>query len=495
MRKTGFMQYLIVLIAIGVSLLLASSAAVAKYSGSSVQISPSSVEGQNVQMAADFIRRMGDTEKADNIEKWLKDGKIYWDPTLKENADTGTWTKDITISPSMIRNDNNAQARSKPFDPDKDFGPLVHLAEILFHEKIHAHQSWAHLISCGFSQITPVVGFTQHETEAWIPTLGAVDKWVNNYYKEYLDIPDDRKKEKLEKLNKLLELAKFKISDLGSFRENDCYGLSHDTIDKWIKDMEEFQRKLEAEKTALEKSLASGTFKSRAPEFGIILKHEQEEEFALVRETPKIPHDEEISTAITGRGVGAGEALDLRITNRSEYPLKSQIPVGAVFLPSDGRYQKMIVGEDTVVECPPDSTVTIPLHAYCLDHGKKPPPKPEEGISIDWSVPDNVLAWMPLERIVRAGNRLAREGKFSQKIQQDQEKYRTEVVQRALWYATTKGTSEEVNKETMKKDIDEQIAKFPKEQQPGEKEKKQVVDQIWEHVDLTLKEAEKSKSK
>jgi len=476
---TGFLGVALILA------LLSFAPALAKFSDKSVQVTPDSVEGQNVTAAAEFIRRMGDPEKADNILKWMRDGKIYYDPTLSENGDTGTWSKDITVPPTLIQKGSNPTSRSQPFDPERDFSSVATLARVLYHEKIHAHQSWLYLSGSGWGSLIPVVGFTQHETDAWIPTLSAMDKWVNNYYKEYLELPDEPKERRKVVLKKLLQLLEFKIAYLGDFIDNDCYGLDCTTSREWKKSMEGFKKELEKD---MESLLPPPDPEEHSSNLNRLLDREREKEREALAQLTPIPTDDQIVVDFTGRGIPAGHALIMSIANNSDYPLKATIPAGMVFVPSDPGYQKMILRKDTHIACAPRQKVTVPLEAFCLDHGKQPPPVPEKDPGIRWSIPDQGKDYANYRKIVLTGDRLAREGKFTQEFQ-DPGKYGTEVIQRAIWFHATKGKPGEVGREKLAKDLDEQLARLPKEQQPPPEEKEKFVSKVWEHVDLTLKES------
>lgn len=208
----------------------------------------------------------------------------------------------------------------------------------------------------------------------------------------------------------------------------------------------------------------------------------------------KIPQADRIVTEIIGRGRSAGKILDLRLTNNSDATVKTVIPFGLVLTPSDTGYQRMIVEQDTPCECPPHQTVITTLEGFCLDYGKKPPPGAEEVVNVSWSLPENQDEFISLVNIIRAGNHLAVSGKFSKKVHEP-EKYRTEVIQRALWYSTTKETNNEAGKDALVKDIDEQASALPKEKQPTREEQKKVADSVWDDVNLTLKEAQEGQKR
>ena len=95
-------------------------------------------------------------------------------------------------------------------------------------------------------------------------------------------------------------------------------------------------------------------------------------------------------------------------------------------------------------------------------------------------------------KIIETCNRLSKEGKLKQNFK-DEGSYKKEITQWALWVYKSKGTDHEVTKETLRKDLEKKLEKLPDEKQPEEKEKEKVVDTMWEHIDLTLKETEKKK--
>src|SRR5687768_14604614 len=70
------------------------------------EIAPDSVEGQNIAIAANFIRSMGNGAMADNILDFLKRRKFFhknFPASSGDQAETSSVTGNITIDTGMIR--------------------------------------------------------------------------------------------------------------------------------------------------------------------------------------------------------------------------------------------------------------------------------------------------------------------------------------------------------------------------------------------------------
>lgn len=446
------------------------------------QIVEDSPQGRNVKAAADFLREMGDGEKADNILAHLRSGKLYYGPVAEGNGETSAGG-DIIISPGFIQ----LPGENKQFDPERHFSSIVGLARLLYHEKIHVHQSGLFIAMSNLKR-----GETPHEWDAWVPTMRAMDRWARKLLTDLRGIPLEKKAERLALLKKISAILSDKSATLSSFiDENDCFGYrDQETLD-WRESLGQLERRIREKITELETAL-EGEEVSIAPVEEDLRRERTAEEHACAGNRPFIPRDGEVAFSIQGKGIAAGEALDFTFSNGSDRQLDFTIPVGLAFVPSDPSIQKMIVGEPADISCPPHARTTRTLYAYCLDHGKAPPPRPEEVKNgLVWSV----FADFPLCRryatIVVTGNRLSDEGRYRQRIKSSKT-YRKDVVQWALWYVTSLGSEKPVGKETLRESIDTQLAKLPKEKRPSEKQREEAVDTIWEHVDLTVKEAQKN---
>jgi hypothetical protein len=183
-----------------------------------IQVTETSVEGQNVQRAIDFVRDMGHTSMADNILAFLRDGRLYH-KTMNENGDTHPRSRDITISDAVIQyHFTNAADRATPMDADKHFGNIVELSRTLVHEKVHAHQGlgtwiWGNL-----------PGRSGHEIEAWGKTIRWLDEWLETHKERHDALPPGDAAGRARLLKKMQVLTAVKVDTIGA-----CIGEGHYT--------------------------------------------------------------------------------------------------------------------------------------------------------------------------------------------------------------------------------------------------------------------------
>lgn len=191
-----------------------------------------------------------------------------------------------------------------------------------------------------------------------------------------------------------------------------------------------------------------------------------------------------------GKGRAAGIIFDLEITRTTQEPFTIEIALGTPISPGIVGVQIMMVGQDMVIELI-ESVTTVEVPGYCLNPELLPPPSPnqiEEGQPApDWTIGnpwENPMVFLGPISIIKAGNELSQLGKFHKDM--PPEKYLQTVIQRAIWY---EADPEKYNKESLHKEIVEQVEKTGGKQTPEQIE--QLTNNLWEDVDLTLKESEK----
>ena len=191
-------------------------------------VTETSLAGQNVTAASKFLRSMGFVDKANNILEWLRAGKIYSaEKVSKGNAETGPLSGDITVeNGNIIGVTPNKRTEPKPFDADKNFREIVNLARILFHEKVHAHQSYAYHV---WSTYTP--GKEPEEYDAWTDTLFAMDSWISSLSEKYKisynaakTNPAKYEHQRIEELRKFKIVVDDKSGTLSEFINNNGFG-------------------------------------------------------------------------------------------------------------------------------------------------------------------------------------------------------------------------------------------------------------------------------
>jgi len=161
-------------------------------------ITPGTPQGDNVELAAKFLRSMGYVEVADDVIEWLQKGYLSVDKLEgADTADTGSISKKIRI-------DLYNTPINRRIDP-KNFAGIVQLATVLFHEKIHAHQH-------------ALLFEANKEYEAWTTTIQVLDKWILTQTEKYKLSNTEADREKLEIL-----LVQKQTELTGFIREHKCF--------------------------------------------------------------------------------------------------------------------------------------------------------------------------------------------------------------------------------------------------------------------------------
>ncbi len=93
---------------------------------------PTVAQGNIIREAADFLTSMGMNDMADNVRTWLSNNKIKIDPDMKANG--------ATYMNGVIHIRGNFVTPLPAGDVEK-FIRLANLAQLLLHEKTHAHQA------------------------------------------------------------------------------------------------------------------------------------------------------------------------------------------------------------------------------------------------------------------------------------------------------------------------------------------------------------------
>jgi hypothetical protein len=177
--------------------------------------------------------------------------------------------------------------------------------------------------------------------------------------------------------------------------------------------------------------------------------------------------------------VTSGTVFVINVTNQTGETLTVEVPAGTVFTPSNPDIQRVVIGQTSETEVPPNQSVQSPLTGFCLDYGKQAPPATSrgalqtegvlmaslgadavlsslpQGSSVKYSVDDNTAKYAPILRIIQAGNELASQGKFHRDMAPD--RYKLAVIQRAIWTYTSRGTSTPHTRETLLADIRKQV--------------------------------------
>lgn len=95
-------------------------------------VAPTTAQQAVINEAADFLEDMGMDDMAENVRTWLEDEKIKVDPDMSGNGSTGR-TGVINIRRNFVT--------PLPEDELEKFKRVADLAQLLLHEKTHAHQA------------------------------------------------------------------------------------------------------------------------------------------------------------------------------------------------------------------------------------------------------------------------------------------------------------------------------------------------------------------
>ncbi|MBN1624199.1 MAG: S-layer homology domain-containing protein [Clostridia bacterium] len=95
-------------------------------------VAPTEAQEEVINEAADFLEEMDMEDMAENVRQWLEDDKIKIDPDMSANGST--------TRTGLIRLRRNFVA-PLPKDELERFKRVADLAQLLLHEKTHAHQA------------------------------------------------------------------------------------------------------------------------------------------------------------------------------------------------------------------------------------------------------------------------------------------------------------------------------------------------------------------
>jgi len=216
--------------------------------------------------------------------------------------------------------------------------------------------------------------------------------------------------------------------------------------------------------------------------------------------------------------------LNILCTNHTEQP--ALLTVGPYLIPADGTHQGYIIPQETEVEVPANSSVTLPLHGYCTDITRPPLPEGDTSDISRWigmedalpapmpdaepnAIPDafeprpaiDTAGWIPTYpgteqsfpyiidfnehpreaaglifdtygRIEAAYDSLYEAGEISTPFAAEPDKQRSEVIQQSFWIATSRLKGDTIYTqplftERMEKQFEEK-AGLPVEEAPPE---------------------------
>lgn len=199
---------------------------------------------ENVEAAIEFLKEMGDTEEARNVEEWLKKGWIS-SGSISTNGVTNI-SGEITVNTNYMdpgsaqdKDGNHTSIGKSGMKDIVKFDFIAELASILVHEKVHAHQSTIYKIASNMRDIDPRYGDNPMELDAWHTELVALDRWIVNM-------------KRAKEYEKAIRLINQKIGLIGELQKSG-YGSAGD-----LKYGDADKKRLEDQKTELQQLLSQG---------------------------------------------------------------------------------------------------------------------------------------------------------------------------------------------------------------------------------------------
>ena len=171
-------------------------------------IEPDSVAGQNIQVAASFVRANGNPKLANNILEFLAKGYFSRESMTGKVGNTSAFNN-IDLDPSVVTPAAGNSIKGQPHY-------VVQLAAVLTHEKRHAHQ-----------HVWDKIGESFKEFDAWTTEIIEEDNWIQSLNKKYHETNDPAD------LAMLKEATDTKAETLREFIEDqNCFGYGCDVWKK-----------------------------------------------------------------------------------------------------------------------------------------------------------------------------------------------------------------------------------------------------------------------
>lgn len=181
----------------------------------------------------------------------------------------------------------------------------------------------------------------------------------------------------------------------------------------------------------------------------------------------------------TGKGVVAGEMLELGLTNTTDQPIAIDMGPGMVLELEDEElaraFQPVMIESDMTILVPANSSITKVLRGYCLDYSLDPP---SLGQVYPYRFPADATAYAPAINILKASLTYDAERNVLPPNQQ-----RTVVIQRSIWASLGQG-----DKQKLYEDIIKDAAAAGKV--ISKKKARRIADRIWDEVERLIEHAQ-----
>gem|GEM_PF-2821993 len=465
-------------------------------------------EGQRIKEALKFLEEMGSRDAASALTKAYNEGRIHLGtPPSPSSLVNSVTTERFIIIPE------NAIQRETTSDKVKNFASVEKLARYLLFESAlgrNDRDSWFVLT------LSVDKGENYYRWRAWILTLREMGKWTNTLLTTYQATSRENRGELYDIVKKAMVIYDDKVECLKSLISDGCIGTTDlhsyeswkDMLVNLTKELKKVQSEIESGGETDLGNFAWHAFMGWGSLFSDIVKGDTTEnrlgmkewsiKFSIDAEMrmgdmaystlPQIPLQKDVIYGFSRTGTMPGKALEMSITNKSDQSFSFSLPAGLVLIPSDERFGRLIVGDATYVGAVPYGTMKQSLFVYALDYGKSDLME-TAGQSLNWNpLPDRALT-SRLEKLIITAKRLSVNDQYQQSMM-EREEFRSEITQRSIWYSITKGTSQEVGRESLRQDMEKRWKTLPVKERPRYEEKSRMVDLMWSYVERTVKETE-----
>ncbi|MDQ7825795.1 MAG: hypothetical protein RDV48_23540 [Candidatus Eremiobacteraeota bacterium] len=400
---------------------------------------------KDIKTAILLIGEMGDSGSALILEEKLKGGLIC----LGREKDIEVFGLQIAISPILVGSADGKVGLKR--SDSKDFKRIAPLAVALYHKLMRSMQ--APVVRSASAVSYAYGGPHMAEPDAVARTACAVLKWLQSS-----SLNASERKELLTGCRTLV--TAFMAAKCGDISLTDAKGAALGA--KGLDDL-----LAEGEKTG---TIPAGLPGIKAGETGI-------------------PLESELAVSWRGKGIAAGEALDLRVENTGSRPVVFWLIKGMVVTPEDDKSQQMglMLNEDEKITLAPGEVFSRTVRAFCLEYEKPLPPKSE----IKYQFVSRFEKYVPLIEILRAGARLSIEKKYQPAVFPPAQ-YDTIVIQRTIWRENQKLSKRPHTREIILEDLFFEMERMRKDNIPQVQVDK-FSDNIWKDIVATQDEAPREK--
>jgi hypothetical protein len=468
----------------------------------------SSAAGRNIEDALKFLDEMGSREAAAALTKAYREGRIRVGapPPQSSAADSGREERTLFIPEAVMQTESSQ-------DKLKSFAAAEKLARsLLFESALSRNDRDPWFVYTLAAQN----GESYYRWKAWVLTLREMGKWTGTLLASYQATSRENRGALYDIINKARVIYGDKIECLDNLLKEDCVDKSDQhSFRQWRKMLESLNKELGKVRSEIESGgetdlahFAWDAFWGWGSVFSNIVKGDTTERRLDIKEwsvkfsidaeatmgdmayscLPKVPQKQNVVYSFALTGPVPGKVFEMGMTNKTDQPLSLSLPAGLVLVSQDSQASRLIVGEASSAGAMPYETWKQSIFVYAMDYGKD-----TQGAAatqaLEWKpMPDRDLT-AKLDRIITTAKRLSVNEQYQQSVMAP-EAYRNEITQRSIWYSLTKGTGQEVGKESLRLDLEKLWKALPQKERPRYEDKARTVELLWSCVELTVKEAE-----